>query len=500
MLSVLAFSSLCLQLVEAAGTLPLVRCNDGSSTYVASSCCRWTKDANNDLVRDGTCSSATQEIIDLSVIGIDSIKDPPSAFADCGSPKVLNLMNNSITSISLVQFPATLRVLDLALNKIDDISGAKFPGKLSHLSLKGNIIQSIAGVNITLGCNPGDGGSTITDECSAVGGYAINTVDLSGNLLTSIAGARFSGSIVTLDLSGIVETPANTTFQSLPIGATFPDSLTSLQFTLDSTKVWTSGLYCTPNLQPAPTPDEKSAIDFTNFNPKTCCMWGGKKIGSVRALERIGTCTGATYPSDILDLSNNNITAIPPNAFANIGSPKVIKLNQNKLISIDGVVFPTSIIHLQIQENELSSLPTNMPSSLLFLDLKKNNIESLNNVQFPQLSYLNLEANKISSVSPSTFPTSLTYLTLKNNKLMSVSGVQFVLKDFGGTYWDTGTSNAPKKFLSLEQNYLASLQGATFQGIEILDLDSSPDSPETNTIQSLGDVTFPASLSLRQWG
>jgi hypothetical protein len=28
-----------------------------------------------------------------------------------------------------------------------------------------------------------------------LGGYAIKTVDLSGNLLTSIAGARFSGSI-----------------------------------------------------------------------------------------------------------------------------------------------------------------------------------------------------------------------------------------------------------------------------------------------------------------
>ncbi len=90
-LSVLAFSSLCLQLVEAAGTLPLVRCNDhSSSTYVAETCCRWTKDANNDLVREGTCASAShisQDTIDLSVIGIDSIKAPASAFADCGSPK-----------------------------------------------------------------------------------------------------------------------------------------------------------------------------------------------------------------------------------------------------------------------------------------------------------------------------------------------------------------------------------------------------------------------------
>jgi len=314
------------------------------------------------LVRTGTCSGATGDTdptIDLSGKKISSITDPAS-FDNCGTPRILKLVNNSITSISspVVQFPPSLRVLDLALNKIEDISDAKFPAKLSHLSLKGNKIQSIAGVNITLGCIPGDGQAN-TDECSTtnLGGYAIKTVDLSGNLLTSIAGARFSGSIETLDVSGIVETPANTTFQSLPIGATFPDSLTSLQFTLDSTKVWTSGLYCTPNLQPAPTPDEKSAIDFTNFNPKTCCMWGGKKIGSVRALERIGTCTGATYPSDILDLSNNNITAIPPNAFANIGSPKVIKLNQNKLISIDGVVFPSSIRHLQIQENELSSLP-----------------------------------------------------------------------------------------------------------------------------------------------
>jgi len=325
------------------------------------------------LVRVGTCSSSTTENIILREKKINYI--PPDAFAACGTPKALDLSYNNFTSIS----------------------GVAFPPSLTHLSLKNNLISSISGLTISLTtCSGSDAACTLLN-------YTHKTVDLSANLLTSIHGAIFSGTIVTLKLGSGGEITKKK-LESLPIGATFPASLTILDFDVDTDKVWTTtSKYCN-----GVVPGSFSS----SLDPTTCCLWGGKKIfpsgsspelPSDRPLERIGTCTSAQYATNgVLDLRDantpvNGITRILPNAFSNCGSPDVLLLDNHKIQTLANVAFPISLKILSLKNNLVDTLSGAGLTNLTNLTL---------------LKVLDLEQNKLKSIPGVLFPTSLTCASL----------------------------------------------------------------------------------------
>jgi len=496
-------------------------------TFNPTTCCLWggktvaSPATFRPLERIGTCTSAqytatgsTESVLNLTdpytdsnvINSITSI--PALAFQNCGSPdvllldnhknitmldgvsfppslKILSLKNNLVQTLSGLHALTALRVLDLEANKIKSVSGVVFPPSLTHLSLKNNEITSMNGVTITL--------TSCTDSsaCTYPATYSASlfkSVDLSGNLFTSIEGATFLGTIVTLKLGSNGDSNKKK-LESLPTGATLATSLTALIFDVDNTKIWSSMKYCNGANDPVP-------VNLANpivFDPTSCCLWGGKTVASsatTRPLERIGTCSTAKYTTgtgtesvlNLTDVYTNDqsvygITSIPAKAFENCGSPDVLLLNNHKSIkTLTGVAFPTS---------------------LKILSIKNNLIETLSGLtNLTMLKVLDLEQNKIKSISGGQFPTSLTHLSLKSNHIASIKGVTFTLNscavDANCQYPATYSASFAKS-VDLSENLLTSIEGATFAGkIEKLDLrGTGTKNPFTKL--PIG-ATFPSSL------
>ena len=74
-----------------------------------------------------------------------------------------------------------------------------------------------------------------------------------------------------------------------------------------------------------------------------------------------------------------------------------LRLDSNKLTSLDGVVFPPKLTDLQLQNNQITSLDgVVFPPGLVSLDLSHNQITSFKGMQFPlSLLNLSLEGNPI---------------------------------------------------------------------------------------------------------
>ena len=100
---------------------------------------------------------------------------------------------------------------------------------------------------------------------------------------------------------------------------------------------------------------------------------------------------------------------------------KSLILRGNSIMSLSGVVFPSSLVTLDLSENKLQSLRGVIwPGSLKTLDLGSNNIVSLDGVVFPSdLTRLRLNYNHIQSLPPDFF-SNLT--SLKELDIRSIGG------------------------------------------------------------------------------
>ena len=96
-----------------------------------------------------------------------------------------------------------------------------------------------------------------------------------------------------------------------------------------------------------------------------------------------------------------------------------LRLDNNKLTSLDGVVFPPNLADLQLQNNQITSLDgVVFPPKLANLQLWNNQITSLDGVAIPPgLVSLDLANNKITSFAGMQFPLSLFSLKLEGNPI-----------------------------------------------------------------------------------
>jgi len=92
--------------------------------------------------------------------------------------------------------------------------------------------------------------------------------------------------------------------------------------------------------------------DGVPTNTAECCIWAGSYAGA--PLNRTGTCS--LNDGHNIDLSDRHITAIPPGAFDDCGSPGNLYLNGNAITSLAGVTFPASLGNLQLHDNAITSL------------------------------------------------------------------------------------------------------------------------------------------------
>ena len=160
----------------------------------------------------------------------------------------------------------------------------------------------------------------------------------------------------------------------------------------------------------------------------------------------------------------------------------------NKITSLEGVVFPPAILRLELENHQITSLKgVQFPPTLTELNLTYNKITSLEGVVFPlTLLTLSLDGNKITSLKGVVFPPGLTYLGLNDNKITSLKGVVFP-----STLTDLGLNN----------NKITSLEGIVFPStLTVLSLGDDEDyrgeePREYNQITSLEGVQFPPALT-----
>lgn len=147
-----------------------------------------------------------------------------------------------------------------------------------------------------------------------------------------------------------------------------------------------------------------------------------------RGLKRVPTIPPYTW---YLYLQNNGIEVLPEDAFRNATQLKWLNLNRNRLTNEglpEGVLQAMpNLMHLYLEENQLTSVPSPLP---------------------PKLEHLRLSRNRISKIPPKVFAgmESLTLLDLQGNKLQDDSVTEVSLK---------GLSNLVQ--INLAKNQLASM-------------------------------------------
>ena len=100
-----------------------------------------------------------------------------------------------------------------------------------------------------------------------------------------------------------------------------------------------------------------------------CCKYEGSFNGA--ALVRTGSCPGFTGE---LHLDEKGITLINPDAFVECGATRLY-LYDNKLTSVSGVIWPSSLVFLYLYDNALTSnglLNVTWPGNLEELNLSDN--------------------------------------------------------------------------------------------------------------------------------
>jgi Leucine-rich repeat (LRR) protein len=384
----------------------------------------------------------------------------------------LDLSGNLISSLAGVKFLGSIKELHLEQNRIKVLAGVTFSDLLETLVLKDNMISLLAGVNFAKTQDL----DLENNDLSSLDGVnfpeSLTILNLQNNDLSSLAGVKFpdllthlfldGNTLVVLDFEFDSVTNALLVLMSYPSNVCIPQkslrdhvndlSIGSCQWLVSKCnatvpKVHEIEMPLDPSGNPTDTHPDGSPVWPTNTHE--CCIWAGSYAGA--PLNRTGACS---LDGDVsIDLSDRHITAIPPGAFENIGSPGHLDLSDNKITSLAGVTFPASLTELDLALNKLTSLAG--------LNFNFTNMENL---------YLN--GNEITSLAGVTFAGSIEELSLHQNKITTLAGVTFA-----------GTIEK----LWLDDNEITSLNGMTFPSSLELDLSG-------NKITSLAGVTLPSAL------
>lgn len=361
---------------------------------------------------------------------------PASALGRLPQLGALRLDYNRIAALSgeiLRSMAERVSSLVLARNVVRELPPATFQHfrQLQHLDLTGNLLTSLAadtfsGLEGTLRTlrAPQNKITALTGTPLALA--ALQLLDLSDNRLMELPRDTFAllPSLVHLNLSGNPLTTAS----ALPSGLLHRMPLLE---TLDASR---AGLRALP------------ADLLAEANNMRAVYMSGNVI-----LE-LGDGTFVNMHNlTVVDLSHNGMTSIKPRAFVNTMGIRILKLNGNQLSSFKGEMFNTGTgletidlsdnelgylfpsafrIHPRLQSvsvarNKLTFFPAELIAGLQYLehvDLSGNALKTLDELDFarlPRLRVLDLANNQIDSVSEMSFhnSTQLQLLNLADNMI-----------------------------------------------------------------------------------
>jgi Leucine-rich repeat (LRR) protein len=185
-------------------------------------------------------------------------------------------------------------------------------------------------------------------------------------------------------------------------------------------------------------------------------------INSLEGLKNIAGLPALKY----LDLNNNQLRSLPTGIFTGLTALEELRLNNNKLRSLPTGIFAglTALKWLYLSHNQLRSLPTGIftgLTALKWLHLDNNQLRSLPTGIFTGLTALeglDLSHNQLRSLPTGIFTglAALKWLHLDNNQLDSLPTGIF-------------TGLAALKWLYLSHNQLRSLPTGIFAGLTALE-------------------------------
>ena len=126
----------------------------------------------------------------------------------------------------------------------------------------------------------------------------------------------------------------------------------------------------------------------------------------------------------VLDLRHNFLATFQDRVFSTTTNLKTLLLSQNKILSLDNVIFPKSLITLNVDENRLEHFPASFSNTnVQEVNLDSNEITTLPitpAMNFSQITSLTMSHNRIKTFSEHFFQTfaNLKHLNLSNNHLM----------------------------------------------------------------------------------
>ncbi|XP_078390965.1 uncharacterized protein LOC144672855 [Cetorhinus maximus] len=219
------------------------------------------------------------------------------------------------------------------------------------------------------------------------------------------------------------------------------------------------------------------------------CREGLKYVNcSAASLRRIP----AIFPTDTeqLDLSRNNLTVLPANAFRSLWKINILLISSSNIKRVEDGAFVLleNLWRLDLQRNDIRKLGNSFSVGLSFLNeliLSDNHLGRLNSLMFQYLDNvqkLYLNNNQISEILSGAFRsmTRLRQLHLQNNRLDNLTnGVFFMLQNL--------------EVLNLQGNQIKEIDTGSFMLLTSLTLLNL----STNGLERIKFKTF---LGIQTWG
>ena len=204
----------------------------------------------------------------------------------------------------------------------------------------------------------------------------------------------------------------------------------------------------------------------------------------------IADLTGLEHADNLteLNLNENSISTIPTNLPTSL---QKLHLRDNSISTIPNLSSLTSLIWLYLSNNSISTIPTNLPTSLKDLRINDNSVSAIPNLSsLTSLTELNLSENSISTI-PTNLPTSLKDLDLGGNSISTIPNLSSLTSLIALRLYDNGisdmstVSSLPLINLELQDNSISNISAlAGKTSLKTLNLGNN-DISDMSTVSSL---------------
>nr|XP_011414273.2 leucine-rich repeat-containing protein 15-like [Crassostrea gigas]XP_011414275.2 leucine-rich repeat-containing protein 15-like [Crassostrea gigas] len=341
----------------------------------------------------GTCVP-NLKVIRLDNNRISSLEE--NAFFNLTNLNMTYFTNNRITHINPRSFVECLKMsfLHLGQNYLDHIPSLSLLTGLQQLSIQGNKVKNATFPN------------------SFENYTLLSTIGLSTNFIENLTKESF-------------QSLRNSPVRKLELSRNKITDISNEAF-LPLTKL----VSLTISLNPLTAPKLQNGLEGLKSSSLTSLNIARLQLGGQLPSSTFAILNGTVLKQ--LLMSNNIINQLPSRAFANLKRLEQIDLKGCRIQTIASDTFAglRTLTNLNLADNYLDKVPTNLPSSLNILYLNGNQIIALGEnsfVNLVSLKNLYLGANKISEVNKLAFNglVSLQKLHLVSNSISSLAAELF---------------------------------------------------------------------------